>query len=92
LSWSGPLFTDDDFSTIEREQMAIKCLVHAESARILGCIAIGSRAAEIINLISSAIRDGESAREIANLPAVHPSATEALVQRLRQRYNTAAFV
>jgi pyruvate/2-oxoglutarate dehydrogenase complex dihydrolipoamide dehydrogenase (E3) component len=92
LSWNGPLFTDDDFTTIEREQMAIKCLVHAETARILGCIAIGSRAAEIINLISAAIRDGQSARDIANLPAVHPSATEALVQRLRQRYNTAALV
>ena len=92
LSWSGPLFTDDDFTTIEREQMAIKCLVHAETARILGCIAIGSRAAEIINLISAAIRDGHSARDLANLPAVHPSATEALVQRLRYRYNTAALI
>jgi dihydrolipoamide dehydrogenase len=92
LSWNGPLFTDDDFTTIERERMAIKCLVHAETARILGCIAIGSRAAEIINLVSAAIRDGQSARDIANLPAVHPSATEALVQRLRQRYNTAALV
>jgi pyruvate/2-oxoglutarate dehydrogenase complex dihydrolipoamide dehydrogenase (E3) component len=92
LSWSGSLFTDDDFTTVEREQMAIKCLVHPETARILGCIAIGSRAAEIINLVSTAIRNGQSARDLANLPAVHPSATEALVQRLRQRYANTALI
>jgi pyruvate/2-oxoglutarate dehydrogenase complex dihydrolipoamide dehydrogenase (E3) component len=91
LSWSGSLFTDDDFSTVEREQMAIKCIVHAESDRILGCIAIGSRAAEIINLVSTAIANGQSAREIANLSVVHPSATEALVQTLQQRFDHADF-
>jgi pyruvate/2-oxoglutarate dehydrogenase complex dihydrolipoamide dehydrogenase (E3) component len=87
LSWTGSLFTDDDFSTVEREQMAIKCLVHAESAQILGCIAVGSRAAEIINLVSAAMRNGQSAREIASLPAVHPSATEVLVRTLRQHFD-----
>jgi len=91
LSWNGSLFTDDDFSTIEREDMAFKCLVHAESARILGCIAIGSRAAEIINLVSMAMRFGQSAQEIGNLPAVHPSATEILVRTLRQRFNHPSF-
>ncbi len=91
LSWNGPLFTDDDFSTVERERMAIKCLIHAESARILGCIAIGSRAAEIINLVSAAMHNGQSAREIANLSAVHPSATEVLVRTLRQHFDQPAF-
>jgi pyruvate/2-oxoglutarate dehydrogenase complex dihydrolipoamide dehydrogenase (E3) component len=91
LSWSGSIFTDDDFSTIEREEMAFKCLVHAESTRILGCIAIGSRAAEIINLVSAAMRNGQSAREIGNLPAVHPSATEALVRTLRQHFDHPVF-
>ena len=91
LSWSGSLFTDDDFSTVEREDMAFKCLVHAESARILGCIAIGSRAAEIINLVSAAMRNGQSARELANLPAVHPSATEVLVRTLRQHFDHPTF-
>jgi len=91
LSWNGPLFTDDDFSTVERERMAIKCLVHAESARILGCIAIGSRAAEIINLVSAAMSNGQSAREIANLSAEHPSATEILVRTLRQHFDHPAF-
>jgi dihydrolipoamide dehydrogenase len=92
LSWSGSLFTDDDFSTVEREEMAFKYLVHAESALILGCIAIGSRAAEIINLVSMAMKHGQSAREIGNLSAVHPSATEILVRTLRQRFDHPSFV
>jgi dihydrolipoamide dehydrogenase len=91
LCWNGSLFTDDDFSTVERERMAIKCLIHAESARILGCIAIGSRAAEIINLVSAAMHNGQSAREIANLSAVHPSATEVLVRTLRQHFDQLTF-
>jgi pyruvate/2-oxoglutarate dehydrogenase complex dihydrolipoamide dehydrogenase (E3) component len=92
LSWNGSLFTDDDFTTVEREQMTIKCLVHTESARILGCIAVGSRAAEIINLVSLAMANGQSARDIASLSVVHPSATEALVQMLRRRFDHSSFV
>jgi dihydrolipoamide dehydrogenase len=86
LSWSGSMFTDDDFTTIEREHISIKCLIHAESGRFLGCIAIGSHAAEIVNLVSAAIATGQSARAIANLSAVHPSATEALVRMLRRHF------
>jgi pyruvate/2-oxoglutarate dehydrogenase complex dihydrolipoamide dehydrogenase (E3) component len=77
---------------VEREHMAIKCLIDAESERFLGCIAIGSRAAEIINLVSAAIANGQSARAIANLSAVHPSATEVLVRTLRQHFERPASV
>jgi dihydrolipoamide dehydrogenase len=87
VSWSGSLLTDDDFSAVQREQMTIKCLLHTDNAKILGCIAIGSRAAEIINLVSTAMQNGQSAREVAKLPAVHPSATEVLVRTLRQRFD-----
>jgi pyruvate/2-oxoglutarate dehydrogenase complex dihydrolipoamide dehydrogenase (E3) component len=91
LSWNGSLFTDDDFTTVEREHVAIKCLVHGESDRILGCIAIGSRAAEIINLVSTAMANGQSARDIANLSVVYPSATEALVRTLQVRFGHPSF-
>jgi pyruvate/2-oxoglutarate dehydrogenase complex dihydrolipoamide dehydrogenase (E3) component len=87
LAWNGPLFTDDDFSTVQREQMAIKCLLDAETDCILGCLGIGSRAAEIINLVSTAMANRVSARELANLSVVHPSATEVLVQILRQHFD-----
>jgi pyruvate/2-oxoglutarate dehydrogenase complex dihydrolipoamide dehydrogenase (E3) component len=72
--------------------MAIKCVIHSETERFLGCIAIGSVAAEIINLVSVAIATGRSAGAVANLPAVHPSATEALVRTLRQRFEHPVFV
>ncbi len=85
VSWSGSLLTDNDFSTIERDQMTIKCLIDPESERFLGCIAIGAHAAEIINLVSVAIATSQTARSMANLSPVHPSATEALVRTLRQR-------
>jgi dihydrolipoamide dehydrogenase len=88
LSWSGPLFTDDDFSAVQREQMSIKCLLHAETDRLLGCLVVGSRAAEIINLVSTAIAKNLSAREVANLSVVHPSATEVLVRILRKRFES----
>ena len=71
--------------------MAIKCVIHAETERFLGCIAIGSRAAEIINLVSAAIATGRSAGAMADLSAVHPSATEALVRTLRQRFEHPAY-
>ena len=87
ISWTGSLLTDDDVSAVQREHMAINCLIHTDTNKILGCIAIGSRAAEIVNIVSTAMQNGQSAREVANLPAVHPSATEALVKTLRQRFD-----
>jgi pyruvate/2-oxoglutarate dehydrogenase complex dihydrolipoamide dehydrogenase (E3) component len=90
LNWNGSLFTDDDFTTIEPEQMIVKCVLHAESDRFLGCIAVGSRAAELINLVGTVIANGLSARDISKLSAVHPSATEALVRILRNHFSDAA--
>jgi pyruvate/2-oxoglutarate dehydrogenase complex dihydrolipoamide dehydrogenase (E3) component len=92
LSWNGSLITDNDFTTIEPEQMAIKCLVDPQSSRFLGCIAIGAHAAEVINLVATAIATGQSARMLARLSPVHPSAAEVLVQVLRQRFEQPAMV
>jgi dihydrolipoamide dehydrogenase len=92
LNWKGSLFTDDDFTTIEREHMIVKCVIHAESRRFLGCIAIGSRAAEIVNLVATAIANGLTALDISKLSAVHPSATEVLVRILRDHFEQPALV
>jgi pyruvate/2-oxoglutarate dehydrogenase complex dihydrolipoamide dehydrogenase (E3) component len=86
LAWNGPLFTDNDFSTVQREQMVIKCLFDTETERILGCLGIGSRAAEIINLVSAAMANRLTAHEVANLSVVHPSATEVLVRIVREHF------
>ncbi len=92
LSWRGSMFTDDDLSTVEQEQIALKCVLEVDSSRLLGCIVIGSRAAEIINLVSTAMANGQTARHIANLSVVHPSATEVLVDMLRNHFDHPALV
>jgi pyruvate/2-oxoglutarate dehydrogenase complex dihydrolipoamide dehydrogenase (E3) component len=92
LSWKGSMFTDDDLSTVEQEQIALKCVLQVDSNRLLGCIVIGSRAAEIVNLVSTAMANGQSARHIANLSVVHPSATEVLVEMLRHHFDHLALV
>jgi pyruvate/2-oxoglutarate dehydrogenase complex dihydrolipoamide dehydrogenase (E3) component len=55
----------------------------------MGCLAVGPRAAEIVNLASTAIRHGLTARQVADLSLVHPSASEALVRVLQARYDRA---
>src|SRR5260370_42605845 len=55
LSWTGSLFTHDDFSTVERAQIAIQWLARAESAPIAGCACLGSRAALIIHPVFPAM-------------------------------------
>jgi len=67
-------------------------LLHRESESFLGCIAIGAHAAEVVNLVATAIATGQSARMLARQSAVHPSATEVLIQVLRERFERPAFV
>jgi C4-dicarboxylate-specific signal transduction histidine kinase len=67
----------------------LKLVVQTGTARFLGCLAIGPRAAEIVNLASTAIRLGLTARQLTDLSLVHPSASEALVRVLQARYDRA---
>jgi len=57
---------------------------------ILGCQAIGSRAPELINLASSAIRTGLTVQRLADLSLIHPSASEALIRLLQERFDRVA--
>jgi pyruvate/2-oxoglutarate dehydrogenase complex dihydrolipoamide dehydrogenase (E3) component len=52
---------------------------------------VGTSPQLAITTSGSAMRNGQSAREIANLSAVHPSATEVLVRTLRQHFDLPAF-
>jgi pyruvate/2-oxoglutarate dehydrogenase complex dihydrolipoamide dehydrogenase (E3) component len=87
LSHSLGLITDDDATVIEPETTKLKLVVQTGTARLMGCLAIGPRAAEIVNLASTAIRHGLTARQVADLSLVHPSASEALVRVLQERYD-----
>jgi len=87
LSRTLQLVTDDDATVVEPETTQLKLVVQTGTARLLGCLAIGPRAAEIVNLASAAIRHGLTARQVADLSLVHPSASEALVRALQERYD-----
>ena len=87
LSHTLQLVTDDDATVVEPEITDLKLVVQTGTARFLGCLAIGPRAAEIVNLASTAIRLGLTARQLTDLSLVHPSASEALVRVLQARYD-----
>lgn len=87
LSHTLRLVTDDDATVVEPETTDLKLVVQSGTARLMGCLAIGPRAAEIVNLASAAIRHGLTARQVADLSLVHPSASEALVRVLQARYD-----
>jgi dihydrolipoamide dehydrogenase len=87
LSDTLQLITDDDRTVIEPEATKLKLIVQADTARLLGCLAVGPRAAEIVNLVSAGMRYGLTARQLADLSPVHPSASEALVQVLQERFD-----
>jgi pyruvate/2-oxoglutarate dehydrogenase complex dihydrolipoamide dehydrogenase (E3) component len=83
------LQTDDDVTVVQPGHLQIKLVVQSGSHRILGCLAIGAGAVEILNLISTAIRFGLTATQLTELSLVHPSASEALIRLLQARFDRA---
>jgi dihydrolipoamide dehydrogenase len=81
------LVSDDDRSIVNPETTKMKLVVQPDKRKILGCLAIGLNAAEIVNLVATAIRTGLTATDLADLSLVHPSASEALVRSLQSRWD-----
>ena len=84
------LVTDDDRSVVDPQPINIRLVVQPETRRLLGCQAIGPKAAEIVNLAATALRTGLSVTQLADLAMVHPSASEALVRCLQSRFDRPA--
>jgi dihydrolipoamide dehydrogenase len=87
ISENLPLITDDDATMIEPDRNLVKLVVQSSTGRILGCVAVGSRAAELVNLASTAIRSGLFAQRFADLSLIHPSASEALVRLVQAHFD-----
>lgn len=87
ISETLPLITDDDGTMIEPDKNLLKLVVQSSTGRILGCQAVGSRAAELINLASSAIRANLTVHQLADLSFIHPSASEAMIRVLQGRFD-----
>lgn len=87
ISENLSLITDDDATMIEPDKNLLKLIVQSSTGRILGCLAVGSRAAELVNLGSTAIRSGVTAQCLADLSLIHPSASEAMVRLLQDHFD-----
>jgi pyruvate/2-oxoglutarate dehydrogenase complex dihydrolipoamide dehydrogenase (E3) component len=87
ISENLPLITDDDATMIEPDKNLLKLIVQSSTGRILGCLAVGSRAAELVNLSSTAIRSGVTAQRLADLSLIHPSASEAMVRLVQDHFD-----
>jgi len=81
------LMTDDDRSVVDPEPLKIRLVVKPETRTLLGCQAVGEKAAEIVNLAGMALGTGLSVSQLVDLPMVHPSASEALVRCLQSRFD-----
>jgi dihydrolipoamide dehydrogenase len=87
ISENLTLITDDDATMVEPDKNLLKLVIQSSTGRILGCLAIGSRAAEVVNLASTAIRNGLTAQSLADLSLIHPSASEAMVRILQDHFD-----
>ena len=87
ISETLPLITDDDATMVEPDRNLLKLIVQSGTGLILGCQAVGSRAVELINLASSAIRLGLTVDRLADLSLVHPSASEAMIRVLQDHFD-----
>jgi dihydrolipoamide dehydrogenase len=83
------LVTDDDRSVVDPEPLKIRVVVQPETRTLLGCQAVGEKAAEIVNLAAAALSTGLPVTQLAALAMVHPSASEALVRCLQGRFDRA---
>jgi dihydrolipoamide dehydrogenase len=92
ISKTLPLITDDDATMIQPDKNLVKLVIQSGTGRILCCQAIGSRASELINMASSAIRSGLTAERLADLSFIHPSASEALIRALQEHFDQHARV
>ena len=84
------LVTDDDRSVVDPEPLRIRLVVKPETRTLLGCQAVGEKAAEIVNLAGMALGAGLSVSQLVDLTMVHPSASEALVRCLQSRFDRPA--
>ena len=81
------LVVDDDRSVVDPQPLHIRLVVRRETRTLLGCQAVGEKAAEIVNLAAMAISTGISVSRLLELVMVHPSASEALVRCLQRRFD-----
>jgi dihydrolipoamide dehydrogenase len=60
------LVTDDDRSVVDPEPIKIRLVIQPETTTLLGCQAVGAKAAEIVDLAAAALSTGLSVTQLAD--------------------------
>jgi pyruvate/2-oxoglutarate dehydrogenase complex dihydrolipoamide dehydrogenase (E3) component len=81
------VISDNNRSIIEPEKTTIKLLYRPESNQLLGCLAIGPGATEIVNQTSMALYTGSNIQKVLNVATVHPSPSEYFIRTLQKRFD-----
>ena len=79
--------SDNNRSVIEPEKTTIKLLYQPESNQLLGCLAIGPGATEIVNATGMALYTGSNIQKVLNVATVHPSPSEYFIRTLQKRFD-----
>lgn len=79
--------SDNNRSIVEPEKTTIKLLYQPESNQLLGCLAIGPGANQIVNSISIALYTESNIQKVLNIASVHPSASEYFIRILQKRFD-----
>jgi pyruvate/2-oxoglutarate dehydrogenase complex dihydrolipoamide dehydrogenase (E3) component len=79
--------SDNSRSVIEPEKTTIKLLYRPERKQLLGCLAIGLSASEIVNETSMALYTGANVENVLSVTAVHPSPSEYFIRTLQKRFD-----
>jgi dihydrolipoamide dehydrogenase len=72
------LLGNEEFKVLDPYPTEIKVVVDARTKTILGCLAIGDRAAEVVNLCSMMLRLNTRPEQLDRCRFIHPSPAEAL--------------
>jgi pyruvate/2-oxoglutarate dehydrogenase complex dihydrolipoamide dehydrogenase (E3) component len=83
--------SDNNRSVIEPEKTSIKLLYQPESKQLLGCLAIGPNATEVVNDTSIALYTGSNIQKVLNVATVHPSPSEYFIRTLQKRFDSALY-
>jgi dihydrolipoamide dehydrogenase len=72
------LLADEELKVLDPYPTKIKTVLDARTKKILGCLAIGDQAVDVVNLCSMLFRSDAPADELNQCRFVHPSPAEAL--------------
>jgi dihydrolipoyl dehydrogenase len=72
------LIADEELKVLDPYPTEIKVVLEARTKKILGCLAIGDRAVDVVNLCSMLIKSDTPPEHLIGCRFVHPSPAEAL--------------